>query len=129
MPLLRKAGVLQVATQAGPNLTPMCRGTKGGVVARTRRQQPSPVITQRHEVLAHHGDDWYPCLAGHRVLVSLYVQTDSLDARVTVWGADDTGVETGALTLAHGLDLYTRITANTCPPRRSLIARWGFRPA
>ena len=46
-----------------------------------------------------------------------------------VWGADDTGVETPTLSLARALDTYTRITANTCPPRRSLIARWGFRPA
>ena len=61
--------------------------------------------------------------------VSLYVDPNTLDAWVTVWGGDDTGVETPTLSLAQALDTYMRITANTCPPRLSLIARWGFRPA
>lgn len=87
------------------------------------------MICQRCEVLAHHGDDWHPCLAGGRVRVSLYVDRSTLDAWVTVWGGDDTGVETPVLSLAQGLDTYARITANTCPPRLSLIARRGFRPA
>lgn len=98
-------------------------------MARVKRGQPSPMIRQRREVLAHHGDDWHPCFPGGRVRVSLYVDPNTPDAWVTVWGADDTGVETPMLSLAQGLDTYTRIAVNTCPPRLSLIARWGFRPA
>ena len=98
-------------------------------MAKVKRGQPSPMICQRCEVLAHHGDDWHPCFPGGRVRVSLYVDPNTLDAWVSVWGADDTGVETPTLSLARALDTYTRITANTCPPRLSLIARWGFRPA
>ena len=89
--------------------------------------------TQRAEVLAHHGpggyEDWHPCLPGSRVRVTLSVDLADLRAHVSIWGADDTGVEREC-DLAEGLDLYARIAPRTCPPRASLLGpRWRFRPA
>lgn len=100
----------------------------------TTRPQHSRTITQAHYVRVYPGDDWYPCIAGLRsglrkyVRVALYVLPNTT-AFVTVWGADDTGVDSGELTLAAGLELYTRLAVNTCPPRMSLLTKWKMRPA
>ena len=80
-------------------------------------------------VRVHHGDDWYPNHRGNRVHITLAVHRATLVSRVSVWGADDTGVVCEGLTLAVGLDLYVRIAHNTCPPRTSLLTRWGFETA
>lgn len=84
-------------------------------------------------VLVHPGDDWHPCYPGGHVEVRLGVRYGNGDADgdlvwVSVWGADDTGVER-VTDLADGLDLYARLTHNTCPPRASMLGRWGFRRA
>ncbi len=88
--------------------------------------------TQRALVLTHHGrdgyEDWSPSFAGSRVRVTLAVDLEDLRAHVSIWGADDLGVEREC-ELAEALDLYARITSNTCPPMASLLGRWRFRRA
>lgn len=97
-------------------------------MARPRR--PARTYRLGCYVRVHPGDDWAPNHAGDRVRVALHVDDGDLEATVTIWGADDTGVERGPLELAQGLDLYVRLARNTCPPYRSLLSpRWGFRVA
>ena len=94
------------------------------------RPQPRAFYRQHRYVRVHPGDDWAPNHRGNRVLVALHVDRATLEAFVTIWGADDTGVEAGPLELGAGLDLYLRVAGNTCPPRTSLLSRrWGFRTA
>src|SRR5687767_14049002 len=97
--------------------------------SRRERERPraTPVLRMRRQVLVHPGDDWAPNLTGDRVSVALHVQLDRLNAHVSIWGADDMGVERCPLSLADGIDLYLRVASNTCPPLRSLLTRWGFR--
>ncbi len=98
-------------------------------------------------VQVHPKDDWYPNYDGSNfgllpgqaltdpgypqpgrqyVHMSLHVHLGSLECRIAIWGADDHGVERDNMPLAEGIDLWCRLTRNTCPPHASLITRWGF---
>ena len=43
---------------------------------------------------AHPSDDWYPCHARHTVRILVFAPLDDRPWRVTIWGADDYGLET-----------------------------------
>ena len=97
-------------------------------------------------VRVHPGDDWAPNYMGvhFRVLgtshiapdlprskgeyvrVCLHVHHADLSCRISIWGADDLGLGRDDMPLAEGLELWCRLTRNTCPPYASLITRWGF---
>lgn len=108
----------------------MNTGATAPVVTTMARLQPRAFIRLRRFVRVHPGDNWAPNYRGDRVLVTLHVNRETIEASVSIWGADDTGVEAGPLELGAGLDLYLRVARNTCPPWRSLLSsRWGFRVA
>ena len=81
------------------------------------------MIVKKRKRMITVSDDWYPCYNDNKVMLGLYIfEDDDYAVKMTVWGADDFGLELGYYNLSKQeaidtfnslLDLFNSVPENT----------------